>query len=336
MATMRAWAFGAPAPISKADLRLVERPRPAPAAGEVLVRVRACGVCRTDLHLVEGDLPPRRPGVTPGHQIVGEVVGLGEGVTRFAVGDRIGGAWLRATCGTCAWCRTGRENLCPESRYTGWDADGGFAEYAVLPAAYGYRIPEPYTDAAAAPLLCAGIIGYRALRRAQLPPGGRLGIFGFGSSAHITAQIAAAEGAELHVLTRGRQSRELARQLGAAFVGAADEHPPVPLDAAIVFAPAGEIVPVALESVGRGGTVAVAGIYLSDIPTLDYERQLFYERQLRSVTSNTRGDGEELLRIAGRVGVEVHSTRYPFGALDRALHDLAAGAFSGSAVLMGS
>jgi alcohol dehydrogenase, propanol-preferring len=333
MATMRAWTFDEPAPVDEAALRLETRPRPVPAAGEVLVRVRTCGVCRTDLHLVEGDLAPRRAGITPGHQIVGEVTELGDGVTRFAVGDRIGGAWLRRTCGQCSWCRSGRENLCPDSRYTGWDADGGFAEYAVLPAAYAYEIPQRYSDERAAPLLCAGIIGYRALRRAQLPPGGRLGIFGFGASAHITAQIAVAEGAELYVLSRGERGRRLASEMGAAFVGGSHEIPPRKLDAAIVFAPAGDVVPVALESVDRGGTVAVAGIYLSEIPPLDYERHVFYERSLRSVTSNTRRDGEELLQIAARMDVRVHTTRYPFDETDRALRDLAAGSFGGAAVV---
>jgi alcohol dehydrogenase, propanol-preferring len=333
MATMQAWTFDKPAPVDDVALRLETRPRPEPAADEVLVRVRACGVCRTDLHLVEGDLPPRRAGVTPGHQIVGEVVALGTGVTRFSVGDRIGGAWLRDTCGQCSWCRSGRENLCPESRYTGWDADGGFAEYAIVPAAYAYEIRESYSDEEAAPLLCAGIIGYRALRRAELPPGGRLGIFGFGASAHITAQIALAEGAELSVLSRGERGRRLASEMGAAFVGESHEIPPRRLDAAIVFAPAGDVVPIALESVRRGGTVAIAGIYLSEIPPLNYERHVFYERSLRSVTSNTRRDGEELLRIAARMDVRVHTTRYAFDAADRALRDLAASAFSGAAVV---
>jgi alcohol dehydrogenase, propanol-preferring len=334
MASMRSWTFDEPAPIADTSLRIEERARPEPEPDEVLVRVRACGMCRTDLHLVEGDLLPRRQGVTPGHQVVGDVVAIGDQVTRFAIGDRIGIAWLRRTCGSCPWCRAGRENLCPYSRYTGWDADGGFAEYATVPAAYAYEIPEDHTDELAAPLLCAGIIGYRALRRAQLPPGGRLGIFGFGASAHITAQIAAAEGAELVVLTRGEQGRELAAKLGATFVGGAYDRPPMPLDAAIVFAPVGDIVPVALESVGRGGTVAIAGIYLSDIPALDYERHMFYERNLCSVTSNTRRDGEELLRLAARLDVQVHTTRYRFDAVDQALRDLAASAFSGAAVVV--
>ena len=334
MSTMRSWTFDEPAPIAETGLRIEQRARPEPGPEDVVVRVRACGVCRTDLHLVEGDLLPRRRGVTPGHQVVGDVVALGDRVTRFGIGDRVGIAWLRRTCGSCRWCRAGRENLCPDSRYTGWDADGGFADYATVPAAYAYAIPEDYTDEQAAPLLCAGIIGYRALRRAHLPPGGRLGIFGFGASAHITAQVAAAEGAELVVLTRGEQGRELAGQLGATFVGGAYDRPPLSLDAAIVFAPVGDVVPIALESVGRGGTVAIAGIHLSDVPTLDYERHLFYERNLCSVTSNTRRDGEELLRLAVRLGVQVHTTRYRFDALDQALRDLAASAFSGAAVVV--
>jgi alcohol dehydrogenase, propanol-preferring len=334
MSTMRSWTFDEPAPIAAAGLRIEQRPRPDPGADEVVVRVRVCGVCRTDLHLVEGDLSPRRRGVTPGHQVVGEVVALGADVARFALGDRIGIAWLRRTCGRCRWCRAGQENLCPDSRYTGWDADGGFADYAVVPAAYAYSIPDAYSDEQAAPLLCAGIIGYRALRRAQLPPGGRLGIYGFGASAHIAAQIALAEGAELVVMTRGESGRELAAELGATFVGGAYDRPPMPLDSAIVFAPAGGIVPAALEAVDRGGTVSIAGIHLSDIPTLDYERQLFYERDLRSVTSNTRRDGEELLRLAGRLDVRIHTTRYEFGAVDQALRDLAASAFSGAAVIV--
>jgi propanol-preferring alcohol dehydrogenase len=254
-------------------------------------------------------------------------------VTDLALGDRVGIAWLRRTCGVCRWCRSGRENLCPRSEYTGWDADGGLADLADVPAAYAYRLPEGPSDEQLAPLLCAGIIGYRALRRAALPPGGRLGIYGFGSSAHITAQLAMAESAEVHVLTRGAGNRALAEELGAASVGAADDIPPVPLDSAILFAPAGDLVPVALAALDRGGTLSVAGIHLSDVPTLDYERHLFYERDLRSVASNTRQDGKELLALAARVGVRVHTTTYDFEDAGRALQDLAAGQVSGSAVV---
>jgi alcohol dehydrogenase, propanol-preferring len=330
---MRAWSVVRPAPMDDHPLELSERPVPEPAPDEILVRVRVCGVCRTDLHLAEGDLTPRGPGVVPGHQVVGVVEQAGESTDRFAVGDRVGIAWLRRTCGSCQWCRRGAENLCPTSAYTGWDADGGFAEYAVVPAAFAYRVPEAYDDVHAAPLLCAGIIGYRALRRAALPPGGRLGIYGFGSSAHITAQIALAQGAELYVMTRGEGNRRLAAEVGATWVGGEDERPPVPLSSAIVFAPAGTLVPVALEALDRSGTLALAGIHMSDVPSLDYERHLFYERDLRTVMSNTRRDGEELLRLAARLGVRVHATAYPFAETDRALADLAAGRLSGSAVV---
>ena len=330
---MRAWSVERPAPIDDHPLALTERPEPVPAPDEILVRVRVCGVCRTDLHLVEGDLTPRHAGVVPGHQVVGVVEGAGAATDRFAPGDRVGIAWLRRTCGSCEWCRRGAENLCPLSAYTGWDADGGFAEYAVVPAAFAYRLPEEYDDIHAAPLLCAGIIGYRALRRAALPPGGRLGIYGFGSSAHITAQIALAQGAELFVMTRGEENRKLAAEVGATWVGGEDDPPPVPLSSAIVFAPAGTLVPVALEALDRGGTLALAGIHMTDVPSLDYQRHLFRERDLRTVTSNTRRDGEELLRLAARIGVGVHATAYPFTETDRALADLAAGRLSGSAVV---
>ena len=257
----------------------------------------------------------------------------GRAARRFALGDRVGIAWLRRTCGSCRWCRSGAENLCPASQYTGWDADGGLAEYAVVPEAYAYRIPESFPDADAAPLLCAGIIGYRALRRARLPPGGRLGIYGFGSSAHITAQIATAEGAELYVMTRGVGNRALAAELGAVFVADATGVPPVPLDSAIVFAPAGELVPLALAALDRGGTLALAGIHLSDVPSLNYQTHLFNERDLRTVTANTRRDGEELLHLASRIPMRLHITRYGFDEVDRALADLAAGRLSGSAVI---
>jgi propanol-preferring alcohol dehydrogenase len=330
---MRAWVISHPGPISQSPLALVERPVPTPGRGEVLVRVRACGVCRTDLHLAEGDLPVRHNGMVPGHEVVGEAVELGDGASRFRIGDRVGIAWLRHTCGTCRWCRRSRENLCPESRYTGWDVDGGYAEYAVVPEAFAYRIPPLFSDEKAAPLLCAGIIGYRCLQRAQLPPGGRLGIYGFGASAHVTAQVAIAMGAEVHVLTRGREAQDLARRLGAASVGGSSDRAPVPLDSAIIFAPAGELVPPVLESLSPSGTLALAGIHMSAIPSLDYGRHLFMERTIRSVTSYTRLDGEEFLVLAGRLGVEVTTTPVPFEHADQALRDLAAGDVRGAAVL---
>ncbi|HEX5086425.1 MAG TPA: zinc-dependent alcohol dehydrogenase family protein [Nocardioides sp.] len=332
---MRAWAVRSPGPVATAPLVEERRVVPRPAPDEVLIRVSACGLCRTDLHLAEGDLAPRRPATVPGHQAVGRVVGSGSRQQRFEQGDRVGVAWLRGTCGHCRWCRSGAENLCPDSAYTGWDADGGFAEYAVVPAAFAYRLPEGPPDTSLAPLLCAGIIGYRALRRAQLPPGGRLGLYGFGSSAHITAQVARAQGAELFVVTRGDRGAALAAELGAAWSGAPGEVPPVPLDSAIVFAPAGELVPEALGAVGRGGTVALAGIHMTDVPGFDYDRHLFLEKTLTSVTANTRADGEELLRLAPRVGVDVRVTEYPFDAVDRALADLAHDRLAGSAVITG-
>ncbi len=330
---MDAWAVGTPGPVASGPLVAVRRAMPEPGRGEVRVAVEACGVCRTDLHLAEGDLPPRRPETVPGHQVVGTVEALGAGTARFAVGDRVGIAWLRGTCGECRWCRSGRENLCPSSTYTGWDADGGFAGHAVVPAAYAYPLPTDVPAADLAPLLCAGIIGYRSLVRAQLPPGGRLGLYGFGSSAHLTAQLALATGAEVFVATRGPADRELALALGATWAGAADEPPPVPLDSAIVFAPAGELVPVALRALDRGGTVSLAGIHMSDVPAMSYDEHLFRERDLRTVTSNTRRDGEEFLRLAIRLGVRARTTTYPFDRADQALADLAAGRVHGSAVL---
>jgi len=331
--TMRAWVVDAPGPIEEGPLVPVTRPVPVPQRHEVLVEVTACGVCRTDLHLCEGDLVPRRRGVVPGHQVVGRVVARGEEVTGLQVGQRVGIAWLRDTCGECRWCRSGAENLCPSSRYTGWDADGGFAEYATVPAAFAYSLPGEGSDEHLAPLLCAGIIGYRSLRRAELPPGGRLGIYGFGSSAHVTAQIALAQGAEVHVMTRSRDAQELARGLGVTWAGGADETPPVRLDSAILFAPAGELVPVALAALDRGGTLAVAGIHLSAIPALDYDRHLFQERTVRSVTANTRADGAELLRLAARVPLDIRVATYGFGSVGRALADLAADRVTGSAVV---
>ena len=296
---MRAWIVESPGPIATRPLALVERPDPIPGGGEVRVRVLCCGVCRTDLHLAEGDLPPRRPGTIPGHEVVGVVDAIGLGVSRLTVGQRVGVAWLGGTDGSCRFCRSGRENLCTAPIFTGWDVDGGYAESCLVDERFAYVLPDGLDDEQAAPLLCAGIIGYRALRTASVPPGGRLGIYGFGGSAHLTAQLALAQGLRVHVLTRGEHNRVLAAELGCDSVGGAMDEPPEPLDGAIVFAPAGELVPVALRALDRGGTFATAGIWLSDIPSLVYERELFYERVLRSVTANTRADGEEFLRLAG-------------------------------------
>jgi propanol-preferring alcohol dehydrogenase len=314
-------------------LRLVERPQPQPGPGELLVRVICCGVCRTDLHLAEGDLPPKAPDITPGHEVVGEVVATGPGTTRFQPGDRVGAAWLASTDGTCRYCRQGKENLCPGSVYTGWDIHGGYAEYLTVADAYAHPLPEGFGDAELAPLLCAGIIGYRALRRAEVPPGGSLGIWGFGGSAHLAAQIAMAQGTAVHVFTRAASARELALSLGVASAQDSFDPSPAPLDSAIVFAPVGDLVPAALAALGRGGTCAIAGIYLTDVPPLDYERYLFQERTLRSVTSNTRGDAAEFLTLAQRLRIKVTTTPYPFELADRALADLAGDRVEGAAVL---
>jgi propanol-preferring alcohol dehydrogenase len=311
---------------------------PDPGPGELLVAVLACGVCRTDLHIAEGDLPVHRPRVIPGHEVVGEVVGIGTSAGTadrgFAVGDRVGIAWLRHTCQQCKFCVRGDENLCPNSRYTGWDDDGGYAEFTTVPAAYAHRLPTGYADTELAPLLCAGIIGYRSLVRAELPPHGRLGIYGFGGSAHLTAQVAIAQGAEVHVMTRGEKARALALSLGAASAQGATDRPPVPLDSAILFAPVGDLVPPALEALDCGGTLAIAGIHLSDIPELSYQRHLFGERQVRSVTSNTRDDAREFLTFAGRHRLEVTAPRYPMSRAADALVDLSTGGIAGAAVLV--
>jgi propanol-preferring alcohol dehydrogenase len=330
---MQRWVVTEPRPIDDGPLRRIDDELPMPGPGQVRVRVVCCGVCRTDLHLAEGDLPPHRPATTPGHEVVGVVDASGEGATRFRLGDRIGVAWLGGTDGTCRFCRTGRENLCAAPTFTGWDVHGGYADHCLVDESFAYLLPAGVTDEQAAPLLCAGIIGYRALRRAEVPPGGALGIYGFGGSAHLTAQLALHLGLRVHVLTRGEQNRELARRLGADSVGAAADPPPEPLDAAILFAPAGELVPPALRALGPGGTLAVAGIWLSDIPRIEYDTELFRERQLRSVTANTRADGEEFLQLAVRFGVRATTTAYPMAEADRALADLAHGRFSGAAVL---
>ncbi len=331
---MRAWAVGDPGPIDGGPLVRTERPPPTPGPGEVRVRVRVCGVCRTDLHLAEGDLTPRHPLVIPGHEVVGLVDRLGPGCTRFALGDRIGIAWLAHTCGRCRFCLSGRENLCIAPRFTGWDLDGGYAEYAVVEEQYAYPLPDTLSDVDAAPLLCSGIIGYRSLRRTELPPGGRLGLYGFGGSAHLIAQIAIAEGARVHVLTRSREAQELALALGATSAGGAEDPPPEPLDGAILFAPVGTLVLPALEALDRGGTLAIAGIHLTDIPALDYERHLFEERTLRSVTANTRSDGNEFLAAAAAAGVRAIITPYDFDRADQALADLAHDRVTGAAVLV--
>ena len=332
---MRAWIVHEPAPLSTGAKPLVATDRAAPTPGptQIRVRVTTCGVCRTDLHLAEGDLAPRRPDTVPGHEVVGVVDAVGDRCELFRGGERVGVAWLRMTCGQCRWCASGRENLCPAAQFTGWDADGGYAEFAVVDERFAYRMPAAFDDEHAAPLLCAGIIGYRALSRADVPRNGRLGIYGFGGSAHLTAQIAVAQGVTVHVLTRSPRARQLALELGAASAGNAYAEPPEPLDSAIIFAPVGDLVPVALRALDKGGTVAIAGIHLTQIPPLDYAAELFEERSLRSVTANTRADGEAFLRAAADADVRVVTTPYPFDAADVALADLAGDRVDGTAVL---
>jgi alcohol dehydrogenase, propanol-preferring len=295
--------------------------------------VLTCGVCRTDLHLAEGDLAPHHPRITPGHEVVGVVDARGAGAQRFAMGDRVGIAWLRGTEGACRFCARGDENLCVDPRFTGWDAHGGYAEAAVVDERYAYAIPPGFDDEHAAPLLCAGIIGYRALRRSALPAGGALGIYGFGGSAHLAAQVALYEGATVHVFTRSRDAQRRALELGCASAQDESDASPEPLQSAIVFTPVGTTVPRALEALDSGGTVAVAGIHLSDIPSLSYDRHLFRERQLRSVTANTRRDGQEFLDLAARIPIRVTTTPYPLARADDALRDLAADRIAGAAVL---
>ena len=296
---MKAWILNKPAPVSEHPLYLSERAVPTPSDDELLLRVAACGICRTDLHVVEGDLPVRRSPVIPGHQIVGSVAAFGSRVEGFDIGDRVGVAWLNRTCGVCEFCVAGRENLCDEAMFTGWTADGGYAEYATAPAAFTYPLPEGFNDMQAAPLLCAGIIGYRCLRLTGLTDnewkGARLGLYGFGAAGHVCIQLARSRGAEVYVCTRDRERHQaLASELGATWVGGTFEQPPVKLDASIVFAPAGEIVPVALKAIRKGGTLVLGGIHMSSIPSFDYSL-IYGERMVRSVANNTRADGREFL-----------------------------------------
>lgn len=331
---MRSMTLPAQAPIGSSPLRASEGPTPPPASGEIRVRVRCCAACRTDLHVIEGDLPPRRLPLVPGHQAVGVVEARGPGAQRFRIGDRVGIAWLRSTCGACSFCTTGRENLCEASTYTGWTHDGGYATHCCVPEAFAHVIPPEFDDTEAAPLLCAGIIGYRALRRSQVPRGGRLALFGFGSSAHITLQVARHWGCTVYAVTRDAAHRRLALDLGARWAGGTHEALPERVDAAIVFAPAGDLVPVALQSLQKGGTVALAGIHMSDLPAMAYEPNLFWEKTLQSVTANTREDGRALLAEAAAIPIRARVTRYALSDANRALQALAADRVAGTAVLM--
>jgi len=328
-------------------LRLADIEVPEPGPGQIRVRVCACGVCRTDLHLVDGELPNPRLPVIPGHEIVGAIDKLGEGVTRFAVGERVGIPWLGWTCGECRYCTSGRENLCDTAKFHGYTLDGGYAQYAVADQRYCFPIPEGYADIQAAPLLCAGLIGYRSLKMAfptleRAPTMGRgiiprpiVGLYGFGASAHIVAQIAVHQGLEVYAFVKpgDAEAAEFARGLGAVWAGGSDEAPPVELDAAIIFAPVGGLVPAALRAVAKGGTVVCAGIHMSDIPSFPYSI-LWGERVVRSVANLMREDGDGLMRIAPRVPVKIHVQTYPLEAANEALADLREGRVVGAAVLV--
>lgn len=333
MYRMKAMVLERIGPIDGRPLTLRELPDPRFAADELLVRVTACAVCRTDLHIIEGDLPAQRLPLIPGHQVVGVVEDAGDACRIFGPGDRVGIAWLRRTCGECAYCRAGRENLCEASLYTGYHADGGYAELAAVPEAFAYPIPDGFSDTQAAPLLCAGIIGYRALRRCEVPPGGRIGLYGFGSSAHVVMQLARHRGCEVYVMTRGKGHRDLARRMGAEWVGDVRATPPHPIDGAIVFAPAGEIVPPALRALEKGGTVVLAGIHMSAVPRMSYEEHLFHEKTLRSVEANTREDGRALLAEAAEIPVEASVTTFRLEDANEALARLKHDRIDGSAVL---
>lgn len=331
---MKAMVLKASGPIEKSPLVLMDLPDPVPGEKEVRVKVACCGVCRTDLHILEGDITPPKFPLVLGHQIVGVVDMVGQGCTRLKPGMRIGGAWLRHTDGTCRFCTTGRENLCVGSKYTGFDADGGYAELAIIPEDFAYDLPQQYDDVSAAPLLCAGIIGYRALNRANPRPGGTLGIFGFGSSAHIVMPIARHRGCEIYVVSRGQAHQKQAMEMGATWCGPDASKIPRPLYAAICFAPAGSVVPQALAAMDRGAVLSLAGIHMSPIPQLDYDKYLFGERDIHSVMSNTREDGHRLLAEAAQAGVRPHTAVYPLRQANQALADMKAGKIDGTGVLV--
>ena len=332
---MRAARLHRTAPVESGPLAVEDAPAPIVGPDDVLVRVNVCGICRTDLHVVEGELPQRRVPLVPGHQIVGTVAAIGAAATRLAIGDRVGVAWLHRTCGTCSYCVRGRENLCDAAAFTGWTVDGGFAELVAAPADFVYPIPAAVSDRDAAPLLCAGIIGFRALSLTGLDDfaGARLGLYGFGAAGHVAIQIARGRGADVYVCTRDRTRHQtLAAELGATWVGDAAAPPPVSLDAAIVFAPAGELVHAALAAVDKGATVVLGGIHMSDIPALPY-RLLYGERMLRTVANNTRADGHAFLAEAARIGVRTHTELFPLAAVNDALRALKHDAIRGAGVL---
>jgi propanol-preferring alcohol dehydrogenase len=330
--SMKAMLLRGPGPISSAPLELTEMPIPAADAGEVLIRVQVCGICRTDLHVVEGELPKRLSPVIPGHQVVGVVEELGAGVEGLSPGQRVGVAWLHHTCGACAFCRSSRENLCESAQFTGYSVQGGFAEYTVAHAQFVYPIPEGFGDFQAAPLLCAGIIGFRCLRIANVQSGTKLGFYGFGAAAHVAIQVARHWGAQVFVCTRDERHQKLAGELGATWTGGAMDQPPEQLDAAIIFAPAGELVPASLAALSRGGVSVLGGIHMSDIPSFPYEL-IYGERALRSVMNNTRADGYDFLRLAAEIPIDPQVEVFPLADANIALAKLKNDAIRGAALL---
>jgi propanol-preferring alcohol dehydrogenase len=329
---MRACVLKKAAPVGTNPLEFADVAVPKPGKGEVLVRVNCCGVCRTDLHVIEGELPPRKFPVIPGHQVVGVVEQLGEGASRLRVGARVGIPWLHSADQTCEYCRKGMENLCDHPEFTGYTADGGYAEFAVAPEDFVYSIPENFEDQQAAPLLCAGIIGFRCLRISGIKKGGRLALYGFGAAAHVAIQVARHWGVEVFACTRGKNHQELAMKLGAVWAGEAADEPPAKLDAAIIFAPAGELVPPALKALKKAGVLVLGGIHMSPIPEFDYDL-LYEERVIRSVANNTRRDGEDFLRIAAEIPIRSQVNLFPLRDANRALNDLKADRINGAAVL---
>src|SRR6201987_3894750 len=330
---MKACVLRAAARIETNPLDFDDVPVPQPGKGELLVRVSFCGVCRTDLHVVEGELPPRKSPVIPGHQVVGTVEKSGERARRFRAGARVGIAWLHSTDQTCEYCHAGMENLCDHPEFTGYTVDGGYAEYAVAPEDFVYPIPEAFHDEQAAPLLCAGIIGFRSLRLSGIKKGGNLGLYGFGAAGHVTIQVARYWGADVYASTRDLRHQKLALELGAKWAGGTLAEPPVKLDAAIIFGPAGEIVPAALKALKKGGTLTLGGIHMSPIPALDYDL-LYEERVIRSVANNTRQDGRDFLRIAAEIPIRTQVQQFPLRDANQALNKLKNDAINGAAVLI--
>jgi propanol-preferring alcohol dehydrogenase len=329
---MKAYLLDAPARVESNPLRFADAPDPDPGAGQILVRVHACGVCRTDLHVVEGELAPRKSPVIPGHQVVGTVERNGPGASRFAIGARVGVAWLHRTDGTCEYCRSGRENLCEHAEFTGWTVDGGYAELVVAPEDFAYALPDGFPDLHVAPLLCAGIIGFRTLRLSAVEPGGSLAMYGFGAAAHVAIQVARHWNIRVFAITRHPRHQQRARDLGAVWAGGSDDMPPEKVDGALIFAPAGELVIGALQALKRGGTVALGGIHMSPIPELDYSL-LYHERVVRSVANNTRRDGEDFLKVAAEIPIHTEIQEYPLRDANQALNDLKNDAIRGAAVL---